>query len=288
MPVRTAATAPGAAGGGRRPVPQSRPVAGIAVLLVVVTVSIVVTRIASVALVMTGLSHDLARFQARSAFSGVGYTTGEAEKLMNHPARRRIVMILMLAGNAGLVTALASMVIAVVQTDDASAALLRLGVLTVGLVVLYLLTRSARVEVVLRTLIHRALRRWTGLALHDYESLLDVTGDYNVVELEVGEQGWLADRSLEELQLPDEGVTVLAVRRRSGSFLGAPGGDVVLETGDVLVVYGHRSTLRELADRKGDVQGTEGRRRSVDRHRQSQQRDARQDRGRRRGAPEER
>lgn len=260
--------------------------AGIAVLLVVVTISIVVTRIASVALAMTGVSHDLARFQARSAFSGVGYTTDEAEKMMNHPARRRIVMILMLAGNAGLVTALASMVIAVVQTDELGAAVFRMAVLAAGLLALYLLTRSERVEVLLRTVINKALSRWTQLAVYDYESLLDVTGEHNVVELEVGEGEWWADRSLEELHLPDEGVTVLAVRRRSGSFLGAPGGDVVIEGGDVLVLYGHRETLRELAERKGDEQGAQGRRRSVDRHRRNQERDAQQDRGRRRGTPE--
>lgn len=261
--------------------------AGITVLLVVVTISIVVTRIAAVALAMTGVSHDLAKFQARSAFSGVGYTTNEAEKMMNHPVRRRIVMILMLAGNAGLVTAVASIVVAVVQTEDFETAVLRIAVLAVGLLTLYLLTRSARVEIVVRNLIRKALHRWTRVALYDYESLLDVTGDYNVVELEVGEGDWLADRSLAELNLPDEGVTVLAVRRRSGSFLGAPGGDIVLESGDVLVVYGHRDTLRELSEREGDERGFEGRRRSVDRHQQNQQRDERQDEGRRRPKPSE-
>lgn len=259
--------------------------AGIAVLLVVVTISIVVTRIASVALGMTGVSHDLATFQARSAFSGVGYTTSEAEKMMNHPVRRRIVMVLMLAGNAGLVTAVASIIFAVVQTDDLSTAAFRVGVLAVGLFALYLLTRSARVEMLLRNLIRRALRRWTRLELYDYESLLDVTGDYNVVELEVQEGEWLADRSLEELDLPDEGVTVLAVRRRGGPFLGAPGGDVVLETGDVVVVYGHRDALRDLAEREGGERGSESRRRSVDRHHQKQQRDAVSDQGRRRAGP---
>ena len=259
--------------------------AGIAVLLAVITISIVVTRIASVALGMTGIAHDLATFQARSAFSGVGYTTAEAEKIMNHPVRRRIVMVLMLAGNAGLVTAVASIVVAVVQTEDVTTAALRVAVLAVGLLALYLLTRSARVEILLRTLIRRALDRWTRLSLYDYESLLDVTGDHNVVELEVGADGWLADRSLAELNLPDEGVTVLAVRRRSGAFLGAPGGDVVLERGDVLVVYGHRDTLRELSERKGDDAGAQEHRRSVDRHQQNQRRDESQDAGQRRTAP---
>ena len=43
------------------------------------------TRIATVALQLTGLSKANARFQARSAFTGVGYTTSEAEDTVNHP-----------------------------------------------------------------------------------------------------------------------------------------------------------------------------------------------------------
>lgn len=49
----------------------------IASLLVVLVLSLLVTRIATVALTHTGLSREVARFQARSAFSGVGFTTSE-------------------------------------------------------------------------------------------------------------------------------------------------------------------------------------------------------------------
>ena len=65
-------------------------------LLVVLTLSILVTRIATVALTYTGLSRESARFQARSAFTGVGFTTNESEKVVNHPLRRKILMLLML------------------------------------------------------------------------------------------------------------------------------------------------------------------------------------------------
>ena len=58
-------------------------------LLLVVTLSILVTRIAAVALRHTGLARQTARFQARSAFSGAGFTTSESEKVVNHPVRRR-------------------------------------------------------------------------------------------------------------------------------------------------------------------------------------------------------
>jgi hypothetical protein len=56
-------------------------------LLIVVTLSILVTRIATVALTHTGLSGEMARFQARSAFTGVGYTTSEAEQAVKRQKR---------------------------------------------------------------------------------------------------------------------------------------------------------------------------------------------------------
>ena len=81
---------------------------GTASLLVVVLLSLLITRIAMVALVATGLSRSAARFQPRSAFTGAGFTTSEAESVVNHPARRRIVMLL---GNAGLAAVVASLMI---------------------------------------------------------------------------------------------------------------------------------------------------------------------------------
>ena len=86
-------------------------------LLAIVTISLLVNRIATVALVFTGVSKDLARFQARSAFTGSGFTTSESEMMMQHPVRRRIVMILMFAGSVGFVTILASGITGFVAVD---------------------------------------------------------------------------------------------------------------------------------------------------------------------------
>jgi Trk K+ transport system NAD-binding subunit len=47
-------------------------------VLVVLLVSLLVARVGTVALTLTGMSREAARFQARSAFFGVGFTTGEA------------------------------------------------------------------------------------------------------------------------------------------------------------------------------------------------------------------
>jgi hypothetical protein len=64
-------------------------IVGIIALLTVLVLSLLITRVATVALTMTGLSQEAARFQARSAFTGTGFTTKEAEDVVNHPVRRR-------------------------------------------------------------------------------------------------------------------------------------------------------------------------------------------------------
>ncbi len=84
-------------------------------LLVVILLSLLVTRVATIALTLTGLSEEVARFQARSAFTGCGFSTRESEQVVNHPVRRRIMLMLMLLGNAGIVTAVSSLVLAFVS-----------------------------------------------------------------------------------------------------------------------------------------------------------------------------
>ncbi|MBL7118366.1 MAG: hypothetical protein ISS94_06265 [Candidatus Syntrophoarchaeum sp.] len=72
--------------------------------LLVIFVSFLIVRAAAIALMMTGMDRKRAVFQALSAFSGTGFTTKEAESIVNHPERRRIVSWLMILGNAGIVT----------------------------------------------------------------------------------------------------------------------------------------------------------------------------------------
>lgn len=90
----------------------------IVTLFIIIFFSILLTRLATYVLIQTGLSREMARFQARSALSGVGYTTSEAEHMVNHPVRRRVVMLLMLLGNAGIVTVLASLILTLLERLD--------------------------------------------------------------------------------------------------------------------------------------------------------------------------
>jgi len=71
-------------------------------LLSIVFIALLVVRIGTNALVLTGMSLTAARFQSASAFFGVGFTTSEAEMVVGHEVRRRIILHLIVAGTLGL------------------------------------------------------------------------------------------------------------------------------------------------------------------------------------------
>jgi len=232
-------------------------------LLVVVTLSLVTTRIATVALTLTGLSRDLARFQARSAFSGCGFTTAESEQVINHPVRRRIIMLLILLGNAGIITSISSLILAFVRVEEERTFWIRLAMLGCGVGLLWLVASSSWVSRWMEKVIRWALRKWTSVEARDYASLLRLSDDFAVSEMQVEEKDWVVGRTLAELDLRAEGATVLGIQRSDGGYVGVPRGSTMVTAGDVVVLYGQASVIDELDRRRRGSAGDQAHRAAV-------------------------
>lgn len=229
-------------------------------LLVVLTLSLTITRVAAVALTMTGLSPDVARFQARSAFTGVGFPTNEAEALVRHPVRRQIISILMLVHNVGLATVVATVVIGFLEMNRADNTILgwvqSFAVLGTGLLVLWLVASSSWIDRRMSSVIRWALSRFTELDARDYVALLHLRGEYAVKEMRIGHDHWLLVRkTLQQAELPREGILVLGIERANGSYIGAPNGETQLEGEDRLILYGPTDRITELVHRRADLPG---------------------------------
>ena len=224
-------------------------------LFAVVLASMLVTRVATVMLSLTGLSRQSARFQARSAFTGAGFTTAESESVVDHPVRRRIIMTLMLLGNAGIVTGLASLLLSFSTANSRGDALTRLLVIVTFLFVLNRLAASRVADRALSRLIERALRRFTDLDIRDYAGLLRLTGNWLVGEIIVEPGDWFCGRTIRDLRLPDEGVLVLGIERTDRRYVGAPKADARFHEGDKVVLYGQRDTLTRIDARTPDADG---------------------------------
>lgn len=225
-------------------------------LLFTLSLALLVTRIAAVALTLTGVSEEIARFQARSAFTGAGYTTNESESIVNHPVRRKIISWLMLMGNLGMAGVVAS-VIATFTTDTTGDVdwTMRILLLLTGILVLSMITRSAFVDRWISKLIEWALIKWTNLDIRDYVSLLHLGKGYVVLELQVKEGDWVANKLLSESRLTSEGVLVLGIHRKGGGYVGSPDGSTKIIPEDVLTVYGPIDRLEELDIRKTGFDG---------------------------------
>jgi len=217
-------------------------------LFLIIALSMIVTKVAAAFLVHTGLSRDMARFQARSAFTGAGFTTNESEQIVAHPLRRKIVTVLMILGNAGLVTAVSSLIIGFLNTGLRVGAL-RFGILMIAVAIMMALISTKwfdrRVSLVVAWLMKHSGR----LALGDYASLLNISGDYRVAEFEVASGHWMAGKALEDMRLNREGIIVLGIHRGDGNFIGTPRGDTVVHADDSLVNYGKRERITALRER---------------------------------------
>lgn len=224
-------------------------------LLVIAIVSLLIVRIGAMALTMTGLAGDAASFQAYSAFFGVGFTTSEAELVVNHPIRRRIVRDLILAGNIGLTTALATVIITFGRIDHARDVGIAISLIAVGGIALALVTKIGILKRLIDFLIRRTLERTGMVKALDYEFLLHIKAGYSVSEIEILPNSALAGKSLKESRPADCGVVVLCITRDDGTFIGVPGPNDILMPGDVAAVYGKDSDVANVARQTGCAGG---------------------------------
>ena len=251
---------------------------GVMTLLLIITLTLLVNRIAATALTMTGMSREMAKFQARSAFSTVGFCTSEAEAVVNHPVRRRIISLLMFSGNVGFVSIVAVGVGSfAIQTEESGLNLAgRIGWLVAGIAFLWLVASSKWVDDKLFKLISWMLSTFTQLEVHDFTSMLQLGEGYSVTRMNLGEDCWPIGMTLAEARLSELGVNVLGIRRADKSFVGTPIGVTYFRKHDELILYGNREDITTFGTSlKENSSLDEQRVRVRERHAETESREAR-------------
>ena len=121
-------------------------------LLVLFAIAIAaIIGLGSLVLEATGLDRRRARFQVLSAFTGTGFTTSEAEAVIRHPQRRRIISTLMVVGNLGILSLLGALVVLLMRGAGGRSGLVWAAIL-VGAAILY--------GLVLGRWVNPTLKRW--------------------------------------------------------------------------------------------------------------------------------
>lgn len=219
--------------------------AGVIILLAAIVLSIVAVRIGAVALELTGLERRVAGFQALSAFTGTGFTTREAEEVVHHPQRRRIVSILILLGNAGLITVIASLVRTFTMSEDALVVMLQIVAVGLVLYLIYQVIIWPRLADRIDRAIKRQLEQRAHLTPAQVQELLLQTEGMGVARVEVPQGCRFAGKTLAETRPRDQGVLILAIER-DDKLIPSPKGTDSVQMGDWLVVYGQLDQLPQL------------------------------------------
>ena len=201
-------------------------------IFVLLSVSIFIVRIASVAMRLTGLDDSTARFQALSAFSGTGFTTNETEMIVNYPVRRRIVTLLMVLGNLGLVGVFATLVASIVQTDGNMDAILRqIGWLLAGMALLWFLMLNKTADRLICALIGWVLNATTQLGGRNFSRVLQIGDGLSVCEHPL-------DKVIDKNELASTGLHLMAVRDHDGSVRDHEGDTICPDDGGWLIAWG--------------------------------------------------
>jgi hypothetical protein len=224
----------------------------VATFLIVAVITLVFGQLATGALIATGVPPEIAAFQARSAFSGAGFTTTEAENVVNHPVRRKIIATTMFVGSLGTPTLVVTVLLGLIAPGPGSTTE-RTIVTVAGVAGILLLVLNRPI----RRLLVGIGRRYTVRHLQpafgaNADEILRLGDDFviDAVELRHDPQG--GPRSLRALRQAFAGCIVLGIRRQD-EYLGEPPVDIDLRLGDELIVYGRSDRIAQLVHNTGTV-----------------------------------
>jgi hypothetical protein len=218
----------------------------VGILLIAILVSFIVVRIGGFALQLTGIEPEVARFQALSAFSGTGFTTREAERVVGHRIRRRIVTILIILGNAGMVTVIATLVASFTQEGGYTWFFIRLAIIIGGIFGLYQLIIRSNVgrritDWLQRPIINRILREAPAV-----EEIFHVEKDWAISLAMMKRSSKSIGLSVADITTEGD-IEILGINR-AGAYLTRPDREEKIVEGDRLLVYANRKAVKRALD----------------------------------------
>lgn len=212
--------------------------------LVTIFISFLIVRAGGIALMMTGLDKKRAIFQALSAFTGTGFTTREAERVVNHPIRRKAISILMILGNAGIVTVIITATSSIISTEGYRIPMSLL-ILFAGILIIYKIATSKGFIRSWDRLVEDKLVKRRLFEEEAVEDLLHLIEGYGLVRAIIADDSPLIGNSISYCRSCGEKIIVLGIER-GNKWIPIPGDYETMEKGDRVVVYGHHDELKNL------------------------------------------
>ncbi|MGU3471076.1 TrkA C-terminal domain-containing protein [Paenibacillus sp. D51F] len=216
--------------------PTSMGYAFIALYLLII---LIVLRLSTILLVMTGMEPSQSSFQAASMLTGAGFTTSESELVLRHPVRRRIGLALILFGAFSLAV-LVSVISSLISENS------HISVLAAVAAVLACAWFLLRVPAANRRVAHWIASRvpsHTEAAPVPVEELADDQHQEDVMGVQIAaDSPWLG-LTLRQVLPEGEEIVPLAIKR-DGRKIRKARWETPIEAGDFVLLYGEEEAIQ--------------------------------------------
>jgi len=222
-------------------------------VVLIIVVSAFIVKISAVALNLTGLDRKRAFFQALSAFTGTGFTTSDSELVMNNDIRRRIIITLMILGNAGIVSITSTLVLSFFKGGTSLVPMLT-NILIIIVTVFLIIKISINKEIArkLTKKIQEKLIKSATFTKRPVEEVLRLAEGYGVAEVQVVEGFFDIGKSLFESSFRQKDILVLAIERGT-SVIPAPHATDTIEINDTLICYGKLKNISDIGKNEQNI-----------------------------------
>lgn len=205
-------------------------------VIAIIIIFFLVVRIATAVLKLTGMDERTARFQAISAFTGTGFTTKEAETILEDQTRRKTVLVLMILGKVGIVSVIAGLFFSFGKGDVASDAW-KAVILLVFMFSLYKITTLRSFSRALNKFIEKRIVARGIVRQKTLEELFQLPKGYGLAQLTVVENSKENGLSLAEAGFIKKDILVLSIERKN-KLIPFPHAQDLIKEGDRLLCYG--------------------------------------------------
>ena len=205
-------------------------------LFVSVIVFLIIVEIITVLFKLTGLTDEKARFQVISLLTGTGFTTKEAELIMQHPTRRKLAQFLMILGYLGFFVG-TSLLVSIFQNPVTTQIV---GTTLIFLIVIFVVIRNPLVKRNFDYIIERIVLKYgysRAKSKHKMYKMITRAKGYGIFSIIIDEDSHLQGVTILNSNLKPNNMIILNIDK-GDEFIGFVKRDYTLEKGDNILIYG--------------------------------------------------
>lgn len=231
----------------------------LAIILILgfILIYILLIKIFTTLLRLTGVTNAKAKFQAISLISNTGFTTNEAEIITTSKARRNIAIAAMISGHvfSVVIVSLIINLISVFSMQELKSNYVNIILVFVGFFAIFIIFKIPFIKKGYEKLLEKFAMKIMGTSQHEnLIALLDNYGKESVAEVTINRLPTIMkDKCLNDINLRDlYKINVLSVRRKGRAL--AVDKNTMLQEGDILILYGLHQNIIDLFKNENNLE----------------------------------